>query len=36
MTVATSASGSGQMQPLPMNEYIQQSLKAASLTSTSK
>lgn len=27
VTVATSASGSGQMQPLPMNEYIQQSLK---------
>jgi peptide/nickel transport system substrate-binding protein len=26
--VATSASGSGQMQPLPMNEYIQQSLKS--------
>ena len=26
--VLTSASGSGQMQPLPMNEYIQQSLKA--------
>ncbi|PWC11121.1 ABC transporter substrate-binding protein [Brenneria roseae subsp. americana] len=25
--VLTSASGSGQMQPLPMNEYIQQSLK---------
>jgi len=25
--VQTSASGSGQMQPLPMNEYIQQSLK---------
>lgn len=28
VTVATSASGSGQMQPLPMNEYIQQSLKS--------
>lgn len=28
VTVQTSASGSGQMQPLPMNEYIQQSLKA--------
>ena len=26
--VQTSASGSGQMQPLPMNEFIQQSLKA--------
>lgn len=26
--VLTSASGSGQMQPLPMNEFIQQSLKA--------
>jgi len=26
--VLTSASGSGQMQPLPMNEYIQQSLKS--------
>ena len=26
--VLTSASGSGQMQPLPMNEYIQESLKA--------
>ncbi len=28
VTVATSASGSGQMQPPPMNEYIQQSLKS--------
>ncbi|WP_407938279.1 ABC transporter substrate-binding protein [Musicola keenii] len=28
VTVATSASGSGQMQPLPMNEYIQQNLKS--------
>lgn len=27
VTVQTSSSGSGQMQPLPMNEYIQQSLK---------
>lgn len=26
--VQTSASGSGQMQPIPMNEYIQQSLRA--------
>lgn len=26
--IQTSASGSGQMQPLPMNEYIQESLKA--------
>ncbi|MGO3345907.1 MAG: ABC transporter substrate-binding protein [Marinomonas sp.] len=28
VTVQTSASGSGQMQPLPMNEYIQESLKS--------
>jgi hypothetical protein len=26
--VQTSASGSGQMQPLPMNEFIQQNLKS--------
>ena len=25
--IQVSASGSGQMQPLPMNEYIQESLK---------
>ena len=28
VAVQTSASGSGQMQPLPMNEYIQQALKS--------
>jgi len=27
VTIQTSASGSGQMQPLPMNEYVQQNLK---------
>jgi ABC-type transport system substrate-binding protein len=33
--VQTSASGSGQMQPLPMNEFMQQNLKSASSTWTS-
>ena len=33
--VQISASGSGQMQPLPMNEFVQQSLKPAASTCSS-
>ena len=34
--IQVSASGSGQMQPLPMNEYIQESLKQVPLRRTAR